>query len=173
MPNTRFNLSFNTVRFPKDDEREIYFGSETNQLCPTLVEIFHDDSIAIRNSVRKCAEYFRREFNYDFVQYDVDSHSIGRIILAYRKPFVFDDLSLRYIIIGAMAFDQHRHENGAPYWLMTWAWLHPYCRSKGILSGSLPKLEQLLGKFEIDPPYSPSMVCFIKKYRPDIKINAA
>jgi hypothetical protein len=111
----------------------------------------------IRQVCERYAEYFRREFNYDFMQYRHydDGHIKDRI-------FFFVDAISRHAL-GAICF-RWMEQDGLPhgYWL-AWVWLHPYARACGILSAWWPTFRELYGDFLCATPISPAMSAFLAK----------
>jgi hypothetical protein len=123
---------------------------------PLAVEIYPVHSMAkltIRKAAGAIAIYFKREFGYDFPQYESGEHTgrRDRILLLVRES----------VAIGVICF-RWREWDDAPHGLaLAWVWLHPYCRAQGVLSGLWPRFRALYGDFMCEPPLSSAMRMFL------------
>lgn len=114
----------------------------------------------VRDVVQRYATYFRREFRYDFVQYNATE----QYVLKQTRPFLIEDnvySSGRYI--GAGRFEWMNWKDAPHGWCLMWIWIHPYYRNRGVLSGLWPTFEAWCPNFYIDTPISPPMDGFLKK----------
>jgi hypothetical protein len=114
-----------------------------------------------RDALFKCARFFKREFQYDAIQYaspyalenDNDCH-------AYIWTIEKKTVQIKSIVVGAFCF-RLREWGGFGF---QWIWLHPYVRNRGLLSRHWSEMENKFGKnFYCEPPYSPAMHSFIVK----------
>lgn len=48
---------------------------------------------------------------------------------------------------------------------MQWLWLHPYARSKGIMSALWPSFLEKFGDFNVERPLSKAMKAFVDKQK--------
>jgi RimJ/RimL family protein N-acetyltransferase len=121
-----------------------------------------------KTQVLTFARYFKREFDYDFVQFsetekglDFEAwlffqHHIH--VMEWEKP------------VGACCFRKRQHEDGLKeHWALSWIWIHPYYRGKGILKEYFPFFRKRYGEFHPEPPLSRTMISFIEKHYPDAK----
>ena len=114
-------------------------------------------------SARKAAEtlayYFKREFQYDSIQY-YHLESTGkrdRIILLTHS---YHD---HKAALGIICFRWRDYEN-APHGLaLAWLWLHPYIRRKGVLAAYWPFFRGAYGDYYVEPPISKAMGEFLAK----------
>jgi hypothetical protein len=106
------------------------------------------------------AMYFRREFQWDFVQYHHDNHGNerDRVFLWTQEPLRHDKVA-----VGAICFRWRDYED-APHGLaLAWVWIHPYLRRKGILSAYWPFFREVYGNFYVERPISTAMADFLIK----------
>lgn len=132
---------------------------ETDFHAPTrLIEVRPDSPRSLRKAVERIAYYFRREFNYDFVQYaaeDDDPHSHAFLWVAPYNLFPEETG-------GACCFRWREWEDAEPCWGLQWIWLHPYLRRKGLLAQAWPYYQERFGNFFSEPPLSPAMTAFLE-----------
>ena len=57
----------------------------------------------------------------------------------------------------------------SPAWNLSWVWISPHLRRRGILSRYWPRFRARYGQFALQPPLSPAMAAFARKqgYRND------
>lgn len=108
------------------------------------------------------ARAFRREGNYDFVQWEesgwADEEALG---------YLFIDEPGR--AVGACCF---RPEAGTmESWRLDWIWLAPEARRTGILRKSWPMFRERFGDFRIVAPVSDAMAAFLAAMQPDAKLR--
>lgn len=117
------------------------------------VPIHYRTRVSLRKAVYQCALYFRREFNYDFVQFGVQDTSD-------YCAFLFIDKHLyEPTVVGACCFI--RVPSG---WHLDWVWMHPYQRGKGRLSEAWPYFRKWFGDFTLEHPLSPAMQAFLEHH---------
>lgn len=117
-----------------------------------------------RRAVYKIAQFFRREFDFDFVQYGCDGLETDQNAVAYLFTIPNYDKREGQIVLGACCFRQREWEN-KPYWVLQWIWLHPYARRRGILSYYWSFLKKNHPDFLCEPPLSDAMVGFLKRHK--------
>src|SRR5262249_3080220 len=138
------------IRLPYLSERllqancseEICAGSTSTLVCDIDLIVTIKSWQPLRRAVEQLARYFRREFSYDFCQYNAqECDPLHRAYLwcshcdtQYRSGTSF------YPVIGACCF-RYRHDveplpPGIPpdYYALQWIWFHPYERNRGHLS---------------------------------------
>ncbi len=107
-----------------------------------------------RAAMYERARQFRREFDYGLIQWDEPERREAEAV-----GFLFSYVEGR--IVGACAF---RPEwSGATTWRLDWVWICPSERRKGYLARQWDRFAQRFGRFEIEPPVSPSMAAFLGK----------
>jgi hypothetical protein len=99
------------------------------------------------------ASYFRREFNYDFVQFsELDDGYVAYLLL--------EGSTGEYRVIGGLCFFQQ--EPPEPQWGLHWVWIHPFERRHGRLRALWPFFRNKFGDFSVEYPLSDAMVAFLK-----------
>ncbi|WP_144967989.1 hypothetical protein [Pseudomonas sp. DE0010] len=103
---------------------------------------------------------FKREFKYDFVQWD--GSSTRRAGEDWRGwLFAADDMGA---IAGACGFMRLDGAVDGPEWSLQWIWLAPKYRRAGLLEARWPSFLQAYGDFDIERPLSPAMKAFVRKH---------
>jgi hypothetical protein len=130
----------------------------------TASMITADSPLALRLAVARLALWFRREFHYDFVPYEADSHPPDCQIFAWAD----DDRehNRQAPLIGAAGFDVEDRLPARP-WMLGWAWFHPYARRQGYLSHAWPLFRERFGDFLVRFPLSEPMQAFLAKVDPE------
>jgi hypothetical protein len=131
-----------------------------------IFPVHNNDPLSLRKIVVRYAKYFRREFGYDFVQYqDLNEDNPDKC-----QAFIFGKYSYYGInTIGACCFRFRKGKN-SNWWALQWIWIHPYLRSQSFFKNKLfPFFRDRFGNFYIEPPYSRTMKSFIKKYYRDME----
>lgn len=128
-----------------------------------------------RVAVRKLAEFFRREFGYDFVQYHEDDLDCNPRDTAYLwiHPEACDYVAwtavgdrrtvFRVPCIGACCFRWREWQNAPHGFALAWIWLHPYWRRHGLLSRQWSAFRAKFGVFDVEGPLSEAMKRFVEK----------
>ncbi|MGM4922756.1 hypothetical protein AB8A31_07600 [Tardiphaga sp. 804_B3_N1_9] len=102
------------------------------------------------------ARFFRREFGYDFVQWDSsDGDSDPNV-----HGFLF--LNERDLIVGACAF-RLRDQTSGKNWGLQWVWVCPMFRRTGVLARYWGYFRKRFGDFDVEGPVSPAMQAFAVK----------
>jgi hypothetical protein len=117
---------------------------------------------ALRKAVYSIACFFRREFEYDFVQYgyegsENDLEHVAWLWIHPQTQGMSSDFSVP--VIGACCF--RKREVG---YALQWVWLHPYWRRHGLLSEAWPEFISEFGSFDCEPPLSDAMKRFLTKH---------
>jgi hypothetical protein len=109
--------------------------------------------------VRQLARRFRRELEYfggpawPENAADVDAH---------RRAFIFMDDQTR--AIGCSAFSLGEYSDAPDDWVLAWVYVVRSARRHGVLRRHWPMFRETFGEFLIDPPFSPAMADFVRKY---------
>lgn len=112
-----------------------------------------------RLAVDALAKYFRREFNYDFVQYEANEITDDRD----RVYLLTVNRYSHWLGVGSICF-RWREWTDAPHRLaLSWLWINPFLRRKGIVSLYWDGFRNLYGDFLVEPPLSPAMKAFLAK----------
>lgn len=116
----------------------------------------------LRQAVYQYAKYFRREFDYDFVQYAVQDEESARAFLLVGDIGVDHRGPVRFID-GALCFRWREWRDADPGWALQWVWLHPYARNRGRLTRAWPQFKAAFGSFHVEGPLSRAMTGFLGK----------
>lgn len=125
--------------------------ANSHPLCVTM-----RSPLPCRKAVETLAIYFRREFKFDFVQYQYR----GDEKTARAYLWLLPDWDTSYNAIGACCFRQRKWRN-VKYWGLQWIWFHPYERGRGHLTKSWPYFQARFGDFYPEPPLSWGMESFL------------
>jgi hypothetical protein len=129
--------------------------------CVELLPVRPQSPLRFRKAVETIAQYFRREFSYDFTQYDATERTDPRDqVFLWVNP-CDDPAGVR--ALGAACFRWRRWQDGSAGLALSWLWLHPYCRRQGLLSAAWPYFCERFGDFQVEPPLSPAMEAFLAK----------
>jgi hypothetical protein len=128
--------------FPSGNPTRVFSGSPKTQ----------------RRAVYRFAQYFRREFGYDFVQYGVDGDETDRSCVAYLWHLWQCAEGESLPCIGAACF-RERKEGGPA---LQWVWIHPFMRRQGLLANSWEMFEALHPNFAVEFPLSDAMLKFLE-----------
>ena len=118
-----------------------------------------DSPIAHHRAVFKIAQYFRREFHYDFVQYGYNGKDDGVDDVAYlwhEMRFIND--SYVSLCFGAACFRKRKEG-----WALAWVWINPFRRRRGYLSHDWKYFETMHPGFAVEFPLSDAMRKFLEK----------
>jgi hypothetical protein len=94
------------------------------------LQVVHKSPILLRKEVEHFAYYFRREFHYDFVQFAARDNT------GYTAYLFTNEARMHpRVWIGACCFRIRNDKTiGFPIQALQWMWIHPYYRSRGILT---------------------------------------
>ncbi len=122
--------------------------------------VIADSPIWMHREIHQRALQFKREFQYDFLQWE------GSLRKKNLRPeshgYLFADHTDTYgpgAAIGACAF-WHEDEK----WRMRWIWVCPSMRRSGVLAKRWAEFLHRYGDFEIDTPLSEAMAAFVNKH---------
>lgn len=119
------------------------------------------DLRSCRDSLELMAIYFKREFKYDYLQYESADHAndfTGVLFFERAMDLVKDIDHYPNRVIGGAGF-----WNKADGHVLDWVWLHPFSRNRGNLRKHWPELKNKFGNFELTPPISAQMGKFLEK----------
>ena len=127
--------------------------------------VLWDSDKRIHLMVEKLARYFRREFDYDCVQYSaVESTTRNKTTEAFLWSVTgLSATGYIQVAIGACCFRWRKWKDAPPGWALQWIWLHPYERNQGRLTRAWPYFRERFGDFHVEPPLSPAMRAFVAK----------
>lgn len=146
-----------------DPDKETIDGVSARE-CGLSAIVTTDSPQVLRKAAVDIAYFFRREFEYDFVQYSAweneedDDH---RAFLWTSSMTLQDD---KVTVIGASCWRWREYTDAPHAYALQWIWLHPYERRKGHLSKSWPYFQKRFGPtFQVEHPYSDGMKQFLTK----------
>ncbi|NOE32316.1 GNAT family N-acetyltransferase [Ruegeria sp. HKCCD7318] len=122
-----------------------------------MIPIRGGTPIRIHNRIETMSQVFRAEVGRGTGSPRPTSNEF---YLREWRPYAF--VTKDGLFVGF--FNLHLGSNNRPTEL-SWIWIHPDYRGKGILKTAYRRLRDEFGDFMILPPYSPAMVQFIKDYR--------
>jgi hypothetical protein len=126
----------------------------------SLLSVLPASPLPLKREVEKFARYFRREFDFDIVPFDVGDRE-------HYTAYLFSN-GERSVWVGACCFRTSYFEDIDLYTeTLKWVWLHPYFRRSGVLSSCWKTLRDNHGDFYIDTPVSPPMQEFLRKHNKD------
>lgn len=125
-----------------------------------------ESSMHLKKAVLRLATFFKRENDYDFIQFSILEKEGYTVRIFYRRKYNNKRGLYGSEIYGAACFRERNSLGGIPTkWSLQWVWLHPYFRSKGILKNSWPQLLKDFGaEFFVETPYTHTMLAFLKKH---------
>lgn len=132
-------------------------GKDPELICvahlPRLpIEVIACSELTYRRAVERLAYFFKREFQWDFVQFDAKDKS-------NYKAFLWLSGNKG---IGACCFRFREWEDYPHGWALQWIWLHPYVRRRGWLSKAWPMFKSKFPGFICEPPLSENMKAFLE-----------
>lgn len=128
--------------------------------------VLWDSDKRLHLMVEKLAKYFRREFQYDSIQYSARESMEKN---GTQEAFLWtNDPGCRHFAIGACCFRWRVWTNAPPGWALQWIWLHPYERNRGRLTRAWPYFQDRFGDFHVEPPLSPAMRAFLARQTRDV-----
>jgi hypothetical protein len=113
----------------------------------------------MHQEVRERAVLFRREFRYDFLQWD---GSRSKKAPSNAQGYLFTDHTGELpqgTIIGACAFSCRQMR-----WSLDWIWIIPSMRRRGTLLNRWPTFLERYGDFDIEHPLSGAMEAFVRRH---------
>ena len=148
----------------------------------TLVNVLPSSPLPLRREVERFACYFGRECRCDFVQfdagkaaasdlerysYDSDS-SYTAYLFADGEEQAETNGAMFWVGAGCFRIRQYEELDNMPVEVFDWAWIHPYFRSRGILSSHWERLRRWHGDFLISQTWLfPPMRKFALMYQKD------
>lgn len=126
---------------------------QRDELSPEMVT--QDSPLWMHRAMYERAWAFKREFSYDFIQWNFSKTRAQR----ERGAIGFLFTSETGVIDGACAFRKDDDE-----WSMEWIWIRPERRRAGLLAARWASLLALFGDFWIAHPISDAMAGFIAKH---------
>lgn len=129
-----------------------------------------DSPLAYRKAAERLANYFRREFHYDFPQYSATEADFSGVKVMRDRVLMFGkiDRSLsepntRKVFYGAVCVRWIKWEDAPACWTLDWAWFHPYERRQGHLTRAWPHILQIYSNPWPRHPRSAAMKSFLEK----------
>lgn len=113
---------------------------------------------------------FKKEFNFDFIQYEANEHLYaenmysGLLFSEFAHDKLEDDKPSPYRLFGGGCFMWREFKDHEPTWVLDWVWFHPFYRHRGYLSKHWEFLRQDYGDFLVEKPLSADMVKFLENH---------
>lgn len=125
-----------------------------------LLKVVRKSEVLLRKEVERIAYYFRREFSYDWLQFEKTDKTPYTAYL-----FANEDNHYPHVWIGACCFRTRNYGDlSLTVNALQWIWMHPYYRSKGVLKEWWSSFRREHGDFMVEPPLSPAMKLFLLKH---------
>lgn len=130
-----------------------------------LVEVHRTSPKKHRAAVETVARYFKREFQYDSLQYSAENDDAIAFLFIDPDTMRVDQRERWHLLArGAICFRQRPlPDHEIVTWRLDWVWLHPYFRNAGVLDRHFDLFEKRFGDFFIGAPLSNSMKRFLEK----------
>jgi len=128
-----------------------------------------NSKLVYRQNLESFALYFKKEFKYDFIQYEANEHLYednkynGFLFSEQAWDRLEEGKPMPYRLVGGGCFRPRESTNREPLWILDWIWLHPFFRHRGHLSTHWQYFRQQYGEFIIEQPYSADMEKFLAK----------
>ncbi|WP_139092995.1 hypothetical protein [Pseudomonas sp. AU11447] len=126
---------------------------------PTPEQVNENSPLWMQHEVRERAIRFKREFRYDFLQWNGSS---TKKVTSNVHGYLFSDHTGTFppgTIIGACAFV--KRQGG---WSLDWIWVIPSMRRRGVLLERWHAFLERYGDFDIEHPLSAAMEAFTYKH---------
>lgn len=154
----------------RDKELEIYWHGEDGFRQKYLIDmvplpfvadedviggrlIVATDDMRLRKVVEQFAGYFKRELRFDFLQFTATGSDSSQEVLLINSR---DVIMLSPVACGAVGFDLDEK-------CLTWVWIHPFQRGRGLLDRVWEELERRHGaEFTVEQPVSIPMQRFLR-----------
>lgn len=141
-----------------------------------LVMVSPSSPMEARRALETIAMMFKREFGYDFCQYeagDPEAHPKDRAFFWTTHDYRYGDID-RKSIVGGCVFRWREWDKRAATYAMQWVWFHPHFRGAkrdswerveepSLFEQAWPLFRKMFGDFCVEPPLSASMRAFLKK----------
>jgi hypothetical protein len=138
----------------------------TDELISNPLEVTYKSPKQHRKAVYKIAQYFKREFRYDFVQYGYNGNEKDELHCAFLwidPECVELAVDFKVPCVGATCFRWRTTADDTPIWVMDWVWFHPYYRRRGLLTAAWPLFKERFKNFACEHPLSDPMKKFLHK----------
>ncbi len=129
----------------------------------SLIYIETSSGLSAKESLEKMALYFKREFRYDYLQYDAledNDDCVGVLFTERAFDLVQSDDHYPNRVIGGACF----HEKKESEYELDWVWLHPFARNRKHLKNNWLNFKKRFGEFTVTEPLSAHMASFVKRH---------
>jgi len=145
------------IDVPADLPKDVQDDWMNKKFPEKLIPVRRYSPYPLRLRVEKFANYFRREFAYDFIQYSAKNDG------GYSAYLFCDKTFAGHLAIGACCFRWSEEVEIKSCWILQWVWLHPYFRDRGYLTDAWEYFNKKLGPFAVESPLSNAMGSFLEK----------
>lgn len=132
---------------------------------PMLTRVSWDSPHRLRYAVYKMAKQFSKEVGwgllYGSAGRERDEKAVAYLWRSDIRPDLQSTSKARYI--GGCCFRWRNYKDADSRYVLSWIWLHPKYRRKGILNEFWNIFAQEIGEFHPEQPYTPAMREFINK----------
>jgi hypothetical protein len=139
---------------------------------PSIVQ--PTSALATKKCVETLAYYFKRECDYDFIQFEA-AETLQSLGYVPYEAWLFHEDSPNHSrgahddpqrVIGAACFRLIEWADAPPGWELQWVWFHPYRRRHGLLTAAWPGFRERYRDYALARPLSEAMERFIRKVEP-------
>lgn len=123
-----------------------------------------------RQQLELFARYFKKEFKYDFIQYEANEHLFsenkysGFLFTEMAWDRLEEDGPPMFRLFGGGCFRWREYKDHEPSWVLDWVWIHPFFRHRGNLHKHWTFMKEQYGDFLVERPLSSDMEKFIAKH---------
>jgi len=134
-----------------------------------ILTVKKDSEEDFRQQLEMFARYFKKEFKYDFIQYEANEHLLednkysGFLFSEMAWDKLEEDMPPVFRLFGGGCFRWREFEDHESLWVLDWVWLHPFFRHRGHLTKHWKYMRQHYGNFLVEHPLSADMKKFLAK----------
>jgi hypothetical protein len=136
---------------------------ENNHKHKGILYVLPSSEDEFQSALEVYAEYFKKEFRYDQLQYcktDDNRDCTGFLITKRAMDLTKDVNHNPYRIVGGGCFRNNRSGD----FVLDWVWFHPFARNRGELKKHWPEFRKNFGNFTVTEPISSHMKSFLEKH---------
>lgn len=152
-----------------DDYSIILPVSELYDSSSGILTVEKESEEDFRRQLERFARYFKKEFKYDFIQYEANEHLYedhkysGFLFSEMARDKLEEDMPVVFRLFGGGCFRWRDFKDHDSSWVLDWVWLHPFFRHRGHFSQHWEHMKQYYGEFLIEPPLSADMEKFLAR----------
>lgn len=111
-----------TIKLPVSENYESHSG---------IIIVEKSSNKDLRNKLEDFARYFKKEFKYDFIQYEADTlyddnKYSGFLFVEIARDKMVEDKPVPCRLCGGGCFRWRDWRDHESCWMLDWIWLHPF-----------------------------------------------